>query len=411
MRRATRAAWSAAYYLLAITPLRAAVTVQLESGFWTDESASANSGYDIPVSGSLEARGRIYNNRIRYLGEVRAGSKDYFRDEKVAIVREGYFEAPLWGGDVSIGRLLLSWGRADQVNPTDSLVTRDYQWRTVTDEEQKTGNDGISWSIDRADWRYTMIWLPNLRSSTIPWIEKLENVPSDNLGDSDNFAVRVDHTIPKLDWGVSLYQGTDLMPSLQSTVTADPNFRWKNYRIRRFGFDAALNIGRSTLRLEFAQTTELSTRDDDVTVLYGVPGDDIKLVMGVDGDVARNLNLNLQVIGQWVTGNFPSIGSLPAGFQSLIEIQRLLNQQPEKHLYGFTWRLHKKLWQDALELELKGIAYTKSQGGLWSPRIKYKVDDRTTIIVGGDRYYGDDDSIFGVLEDNSVWFLQGQWAI
>ena len=169
MRRATRAAWSAAYYLLAITPLRAAVTVQLESGFWTDESASANSGYDIPVSGSLEARGRIYNNRIRYLGEVRAGSKDYFRDEKVAIVREGYFEAPLWGGDVSIGRLLLSWGRADQVNPTDSLVTRDYQWRTVTDEEQKTGNDGISWSIDRADWRYTMIWLPNLRSSAIPW--------------------------------------------------------------------------------------------------------------------------------------------------------------------------------------------------------------------------------------------------
>lgn len=398
------------FFCLGLPCAQADVTTIIQTGVWTDNHPQNDTDYLLPLSATVKTDGLVADTDLRYQLDVRTGTHDFFQDEQLATVREATLELPLAGGDLTLGRLLLPWGRADQINPTNSLVTRDYQWRTTTDDEQKSGNDGIAWRRDFNDWSVTSVWLPQMRSSRLPWIEALKNTHEDEPDDHRNIALRVDHTGQQMDYGISLYQGMDVMPSLRAVVGAAPNLSWTNYRIRRAGFDAAINLGTSTLRAELAQTTVLSNHRDNGAVLHGQPADDVQLVLGMDRDLTENLNLNVQWLGQWITGDYPPINQQPAALQTLLATQRLVNQQPEKNLYGMSWRLRQTLWQDTLAFELAGIAYGDGQGSLWRPRIQYQLDDHNSFTLGGDRFFGSKDAMYGVLQDDSVWFMQWQLA-
>lgn len=384
--------------------------IQFTGGAWADDHSNSDSNTRYPFSVELDDRGRLGDTPLRYGALILAGSHDYFQDNKAVAVRELFIHVEFESDDLKLGRLLLPWGRADQINPTDSLVTRDYQWRTTTDEQQKSGNDGLMWTRTRGDWKVSTVWLPYLESSRLPWIRELRHLDDPSIGSRKNVAFRVDKTGQGFDAGGSIYQGADLMPSLGADVTSTIDLYWENYRIRRIGFDGAVNLGRSTLRTELANTSVLTDRTDSSSQLYGVPSDEWQWVMGVDRDITDGLNINLQLLGQWLEST-PSISNLAPALQPIVRTQQLLNQQPEKELYGMTWRIQQLAWQDTLTLEISGIAYGDHQGGLWRPRIAYKIDDATTIIVGADRYYGNEESLFGLLKANETYFVKIEYSL
>lgn len=278
---------------------QAETTWQVQSGLWSDDRPQ-NSDYQTPLSVHAKSSGNLLNDSVYYRLDARAGTHDFFQDEKAGIVREAMLSLPVAGGDFMLGRLLLPWGRADQINPTDSLVTRDYQWRTTVDDDQKSGNDGFAWQWDTGSWRVTTVWLPHMRSSRLPWIEALKDASHNEPDDHRNTALRLDHTGQQLDWGLSLYEGINTAPSLQTKLDRIPDFTWTNYRVRRTGFDAAMNLGASTVRAELAQTQVLSQHNDTASRLYGQPADDTKLVLGMDRYLTDSINLNVQLLGQWI---------------------------------------------------------------------------------------------------------------
>ncbi len=389
---------------------QADITTKIQTGVWAENSAHDDADILFPLSADVKATGVLSTTKTRYGLDVRVGTPDFFRDDQVASVREGYLEQHIVGGDLQIGRLLMPWGRADQINPTNSLVTRDYQWRTTNDDDQKSGNDGMAWIYELDKWRFTSVWMPHMNSSRVPWVAVLKDVPDDAPDDLFNVAQRVDHSGQQFDWGASIYQGINVMPSLAVTVAPTPSMLWTNYRIRRIGFDAAMNLGKSTIRTELAYTDVLSGNQDSVNILHGQPYDQIQAVLGMDRNLAENLNLNLQLLGQWIPDDYGSESTLPAEVQPLVTMQRLVNQQPVKNLYGISWRLRKTLLQDTLSLEFADIAYGNGQGSLLRPRAEYQIDDHNSVTIGGDRFFGDKDAMMGVLQDDSVWFAQWTFA-
>jgi len=121
-------------------------------------------------------------------------------------------------------------------------------------------------------------------------------------------------------------------------------------------------------------------------------------------NASRLFNVNLQLLGQLLE-DAPSVSTLASQLKPIVRKQQLLNLQPEKDLYGVTWRIHQKLWQDTLSLEVSGIGYDDHQGGLWRPRVTYKIDDATTVILGADRYYGNNESLFELLKADQTYFI------
>lgn len=394
--------------LLFILPrsLMAGVTLSSEVGamLYNEHDPQLNS---FPLSIDVFSNGWFPETELSYSFDFRLGTHDYFQDNEEFELIEAFIEYPLFGGDLGVGRLLLPWGRADQVNPTDSLVTRNYQFRTFEDSNQKIGNDGITYrrSFDFID--IEVVWLLNAESSTLPSIDFLNEVNYDKNYQSDNFAVRGDHSSNRFDSGISYYQGINLMPSYSFEPAGNPVATLVNYGVRRLGLDAAINLGKSTVRVELAYSNPLDIESKEKNSLDGRPKEDIQAVIGIDGKVFNGWYVNFQILGQWLLEEYPSSRDNRPEIDAIVSAQRLVNKQPENELFGITWRVSNTFLQDTLLLELSGIAYTRDQGSLWRPRIEYQVDDSNTITLGGDQYFGDENGVLGILQpNNSVWFIQ-----
>ena len=44
------------------------------------------------------------------------------------------------------------------------------------------------------------------------------------------------------------------------------------------------------------------------------------------------------------------------------------------------------------------------------PRVRYQVNDESSVVLGGDYYNGDDNTIFGRLRDNKTIFLEFNYS-
>ena len=95
----------------------------------------------------------------------------------------------------------------------------------------------------------------------------------------------------------------------------------------------------------------------------------------------------------------------------ILATQALVNQQPVTDLYGLAYRVQQRAFDDALRVELSGLAYSAGQGSLARLRITYQVDDALSLIAGGNRYFGAPDGILGALKPNNTWFVQLQYSM
>lgn len=387
--------------------------IRAAAGVWTD-SIPADAGYaQYPVSALLSAGGKVPSTDARLYAEGWVANHAFFAADKTAILREAYAEIPIAGSTLRIGRQIVPWGRADQINPTDSLVSRNWQWRTTTDDDQRFGNDGLEGVVPLGAVVISAVWMPFLQTTRLPYIDGLQDVPYSAIGGRSNAGLRVDRVGDQADWSVSYYQGADVSPSLSASLTAlFPRLAWQNYRIARLGGDFAAGVGAYTVRGELAYTWILDRMAATATALPGQKADYLKLVVGGERDFGEGLNVNVQLVAQHLFGG-PEVPPPPIlPLQRLIlATQALVNQQPETDLYGLALRVQQRAFDDALRFEVSGLAYSAGQGSLARLRIDYKFDDALSIAGGGNRYFGASDSIFGALKPNNTWFFQVQYSM
>lgn len=392
-------------------------TVHLDAGVWGYQSSQQpQDTTSVPVSASVLARGRWPDEHLRAVLDARVGDSAAFGDRHYGVVREAYVEGD---GDlltVRVGQMLLPWGRADSINPTDSLVSRNYQWRTPSEEEQKFGNAGMRVQVPVGDYTASAVWLPFMQSSVLPYLPVLADVAPPEAGYvsfTGNGGVRLDHTGEPFDWGLSYYQGLDVSPSLSAHLTLPRTpFAWYNGRIQRVGADFAAGLGATTMRGEIAYTNERASGPTGPAVLSGDKNDSIRAVLGFDYGFAPEANLNLQAVYQHVIGGPPAPeGPVPPTITRIVALQNLLNLQPVTDLYGLAFRASQRYFNDTLTLEVSGQAYAEGQGGTVRPRAAYQLTDALSVQVGANWYFGGSTGLFGAQKANNVVFGQVRYAL
>lgn len=361
----------------------------------------------ISVYAGVESQGAAVR-RDEAFADGRVGESSYFGGDRYAVAREFYLDYSLGNADLRLGKQLLPWGRADRINPTDSLTSRDYRWLTPEEEDQRFGNTGVRYAHHLDHYTLTGVWLPWMRSSRIPLDPDSARIVAIHQPDNrDNFGLKLDRAGEGVDWSLSFYSGVDTAPSLeQNDPAAGRPFQMVDHRIQRYGGDAAWSFGSYTLRTELAYT-QTGKR---LSEFSGRKFDYAQAVVGLERQFAGNWNANLQFVWQSAF-DFRDPSTWPTAEQrQLATLQQIIAMQPARHMAGIGYRVSKRLFNDTLELEVSGLGLTERQGWLMRPRVRYQITDQASVTVGGDWYQGPADSIFSRLKDNRTLFLEMSYA-
>jgi hypothetical protein len=216
-------------------------------------------------------------------------------------VDEAYVDFFSEKADVRIGIQKFSWGRLDEINPTDSINPEDYSQGTINEElERKIGIPAVKVSSYSDLANVELAWIPRyvpyrlpkpeekwypgpLKApeyvqtdgtvGSIPVTSKHEDIslPDGGIENSEG-AVRVSKLVGGWDLSVSYYRGYDVMPitdvysdltieivdmfALDYTLALDLTYKPALHKMNVWGFDFMTTLGSFTVRGECAYFDE-----------------------------------------------------------------------------------------------------------------------------------------------------------
>lgn len=305
-----------------------------------------------------------------------------------------------------LGKQLLTWGRADGINPTDLVNAKDFTRLVPEESDQKLGTWLLKTTHYFGNVSATGVWIlgfdphrvpiPSLGSGVALSEEKPKNPHQQG-------AIKVETTGGEVDASLSYFDGYDHTPDLKmvgSTVV------FYHPRIKVIGADAARNFGRFGFRAEASYTFQ----DNVDTSPLPRRQDVLFLVLGVDRSFFEYLNVNVQYIGRYLSV-FSDPRSISDPTARAFAVQRsLVIQQQSKEQHGMSTRISHKWFHETLEAEIRAVTWFAGGDYLASPRISYAISDTLKVSVGADIYRGPADSIFGLVEQNSLGFAELKWS-
>jgi hypothetical protein len=365
---------------------------------------------DLDDSGSL-ARGSAWGRaRLDLAGAGRVVADGWLAaqshgDADHARLRELYVQGGSGGWDWKVGRQIVTWGRADGINPTDNLSPRDFTLLVAGDNEQRRGNEAAQLGIDTGIGTLSALWFPRAASHTIA----LEVLPQVSYAVQaaprrSQWAVKLDMAGEGIDGSVSYFGGHDPMPdlSLQGLGPQGVQVAVQNNPLRVLGVDISLTRGEVVWRAEAAWMHSDSRGADD----HARKKPRLWLVAGAERPVADGIIFGLQGSVQRLR-NFSSPDALQDPYEREIAWrQAALSNQTAATQLGLVWRLAGRWLNDTLLAEFNGVWLDRPANRLWRTRLSYALNDRVQLQAGSDHTSGPAHSLFGQLRRNRLAFLQ-----
>jgi len=377
----------------------------LETGYWSG-SRSLDSETDIAAgrlaikaTGALGAEGSL-------LLDTRFANADLARGRQThGQIREGYFRFGKDQLDIQIGKQIVTWGRADRLNPTDNLTPRDFTLLVADDSEQRRGATVVRGTYYLEDVALTAVLLPVFRPNVIPFrvpaaIGLRETIPAG----SRQWAVKLDQTGRAIDWSVSYFSGFDLNPDLSLEVSGPyaGNLCFSHNPIQVLGADAATTVGAYGIRAEAAYTwTEQPVGRD-----FEVKRPFLYLVVGAERKVWDDFNVNVQLFFRSVSNYRNPYAIADPSLRSVAVLQAVLNHQLTRRENGMTFLVSRKWLNETLAAEIAAVYSFTQRDFLLRPRMSYAFSDHWRGSLGVDRYRGGENTFFGRLKANSAVFAE-----
>ena len=351
-----------------------------------------------------------------------------YSDEVVSELREGYVEVtrPRW--ELRLGRQLVPWGRADEINPTDVISPKNFV--LLLPEGSPAYRGGVN--ALRVDtflpWQLRAIgvYVPVFEQSIIPLADLpegarlSERLPAISL-ENGSAGVKLDRSGGIVDASLAYYYGYTLLPEVHiDRASADPvthalsaDAALVHGRQHMIGADFATARGRYGYRGEVAwvQTEHTSRRRPEEIVPY------LSYVLGVERSFPDSLSVIVQYVGRFVPDRNDPEDALDDPNPVLAQARFLaakatlvINQQLDTVQNGWSLRLDKKFWNDTLDCELLGVHYFERNDFFLRPRIVYDLSDAWKASVGGEVFHGPKNSTFGRVERNTGAFVEMKYS-
>jgi hypothetical protein len=320
-------------------------------------------------------------------------------------LREAFVERS-WGAvDLKIGRQITVWGRADKLNPTDVLSTKDLVFLATDDEEQRNGVFATQLIANFEGYRLIGIWQPEWRSPRFPLSPQSPGV---NLSygvplDSKNqYAVKLDKSGSDVDWSLSFANAIDRVPDLKvlQAGASGTDLELSFKEIQMYGLDAATVVGDFGLRTEMAV---VSTSDNQGTDFL-TKNSYYHAVIGADRTFDGFFNVNAQYSVKSVV-NWKDTSAISDQNQRTLANQvNILSNQDAPTYHSASLRLAAKFLNETLDTDLVFAGWFNN--GIIRPKVTYSYSDRTRFIVGAEFYRGESQSFFGRLQNLSSGYLE-----
>jgi len=380
----------------------------LRGAFWSD-SRDLDGRDDLPVA-ALWLHGRWDPHAVASLYvDGRIGNDDLFREEATqGKLREAYLDLRAGALDARLGRQIIAWGRADQINPTDNLTPRDFTLLVPEDGDQRSGTTGVRATYRLDDVSLTGALLPTFEPHRIrlrqpPQGSTLrERVPGAPVLQG---AVKLEQTRRGVDYSVSYFDGYDLFPDLGiDTVRPDGvDLLLRHHRIRVVGADGATALGPYTVRGEAAYTfTEHRRTGDQIKSPF------LFLVLGADRTLPRGWYVNVQYVLR-VVSQFQDPEAVAGPAQAVALEQALINDQLDEVKHAVALRVATSWVNETLRAEVSAIVAPARHEFVVRPKASYAVTDRLKVTAGADIFRGDTPSFFGRLRETSTAYVEVRW--
>lgn len=323
-----------------------------------------------------------------------------------ARVRELYWRQSLSGLDMKLGRLMIAWGRADGVNPSDKLSAKDLTLLVPDDADQRSGNDGMEISKDTEVGRFSWLWFAHAASDIVPLTLDRPGVSYRAVGPprQAQWGFKWDINGEGLDGSLSYFEGFDPNPSIrldQVSITG-ATIGLFHQPIRVLGGDISINRLGAVWRGEIAATRPMDNADTP----YFRSNPQVFVVFGGEFTPVARTTLSLQVVAKRVYG-FVSPDALTDSIQREVAWSQAANSgQIAGFQKGFTLRFASRWLNDTLAFETSGLILWPFRNGTWRTRLNYSLTDQWSLHLGTDAYFGKQDTSFGQLKSNRLWYLQ-----
>jgi len=346
---------------------------------------------------------------------------EFGRDVDEFHLREAYVNAYVGPFDFRVGRQIVVWGRADGINPTNTITPQIMLVRSPDEDDRRLGNLLVRSFFTFRPVRLEAIWVPMYKSSVLP----LHLVPLDTniinitIGEKEypdehlknsSCAFRLNLEMENIDGSISWFSGYNPLPGFDTlgfytdrgigvpsldSVHIVP----RAYRMQAIGLDFSTTAGKSLgLRGEAAYKFPSKDHEDNVYI----PNPELHYVVGVDREYG-NINILVQYAGKYIVDYLelqqPSTPQIEIG-NNFTRKNRMFAFQQEETIHWLFGRLKWKLMFEALKLELPVMYNLTTEEYVLRPRVSYDIADALTATLGAEIYSGPSGTLFDMVGDH-----------
>ena len=369
--------------------------------------------------------------KITFVGQVEERPKDQMVSQNGQFqVREGYVRYRDEGWDFQAGKILLPWGKADVINPTDYFSAKNYQVANWDQEVQRIGPTAFILSntpnAGASPVTMTAVLAPIFAQDKIlipptliptGFTVNTPTTPRLTTGTMEA-ALKLAYAGSGWDFSVSGFHGWNHFQDLAPTILAGngasttPIF----HRVSALGSDFSSTLGDFVFRVEGAYHW---TQDSDGSTPWVSPPS-LDLVAGVERPVGDRFRLQVQGLFRHLD-HFNTLASFRLTNPidaATVQANSLLQQYQFQNLPGATARLSYTSAESDWEAELFVLSYfpmgsTQTFSGVTAgpeyyirPRISHDLTTGLKTTLGMDIYVGPGDRLFGASRDYSATFLE-----
>ncbi|MCX8093698.1 MAG: hypothetical protein N3E50_05975 [Candidatus Goldbacteria bacterium] len=323
--------------------------------------------------------------------------------------------------DIRIGRQIISWGKADELNPTDILNPEDISNIFEEKSIRKIGVFGIKLDLKLFDSVITGIYIPDIQFHKLPeahstWdffsigLKKmgLITLPSilypENSLDNSEWAIKISKTIENFDFTLSFADVIDNLFSIKMKIIPPgiptPDYLYYN-RTQMIAADFAASL------FEFGVWAEVAyfiTKDKDGTDPF-MKNPYFQYVIGMDYTLPFDIKINIQYFREDVTcvnddkeKELEKKSFSPTGLSI-----------PVKQVGSL--RLGKNFGEaNANSLEIFCIYDIEEKGVMMGPRILISPTDAFKVETGAFVFDGQENSIFNMFNLNDEVYVKATYS-
>ena len=331
-------------------------------------------------------------------------------DEVKLDLKQAYIDYYTGWTAFRFGKQLMTWGKADEINPTDVLNPQDLSNILEDKIIRKIGLFAL-----KANWYFggfdlETIWKPQFEAMKLPqpgskWnflsVQEISEMPSPTYpsGDLDNteWGLRLSKTVSMFDFSLSFYDGLENIHTPEMIFDIQTGSMKINrllfHRIRMLSADFAGSVKSVGI---WGEGAYFITRDEDGIDPY-IKNPYIQFVLGSDYMFHNGLKVNVQFMQEIIT----KIDADAERDKEEDIISKLGVGLPLQQ--ALTTRIALPFGSgDAHSIELFCIYDLRDEGYLAGPKIRYSPEDAVVIEVSASIFNGKSSSMFGRFSENDA---------